>query len=359
MRPKNDYVFSEYERSRFKIGIGIALFYLVFCVPLLMIYIEDYKSGPNYENLLPLFGILAGLMILAPLLIYSDHVIIRKAKYEITEDFVCIRFGRTTRCLRCSDSIHIALKTMTFGKKAEILKKKYYVLWKQGTVLPSEIGDPYRFLKARDVLLLPNCEEVRRMLCVFFGDESYLTQRLLREPGADLAATDDDTDFLYPDSDRGGYKGILGVLPFFSVAIPALLFLVFSKGRCNGAGFLTMGAIFLSFLCITVCVSKSKKFRFTRYRITENAVYMRLQNEERVICASKPFRIALRTVSFGRYNEESERQYIVLWHPGDPTPQDNAGLVAIMKQPGTVLLPNTYQVRSQLEQTLGVKSITQ
>lgn len=352
----SEYLFPEYERVRFGIGIGIALVYLIFCVPLLMIYIEDFKSSPNYEILLPLFGILAGLIILAPLLFFSDHVIIRRAKYEITQDAVYIRFGRTMRCLRRSDSIHIALKTMTFGKKAEILKKKYYVLWEQGAVLPLEIGDPYRFFKTQDVLLLPNCEEVHRMLCVFFGDESYLKQRLLREPGSDFASTDDDTDFLYLDSDRVQYKVIQGFLPGLSVDVPVLLYVI-SKGHINGAGFITMGCMFLLILYVSFCASKSKKYRFARYRITENAVYMRLQNEERVIRASKPFQIALRTVSFGTYYEDREREYIILWKPSGPTPRENVGPIAILKQRGTIVLPNTYQVRSQLEQTLGVESI--
>ena len=138
-----NYVFSEYERERYKLGMGLT--------PLISIFF----LGVYFSF------VAAWILLLRVSRKYKRH---RFAQYRFSEDAVFMRFGETEWGIHASDSFQISLRTMIFPERYNIRKEKYITLWRTGEPEPKDEVSPYSIMKRSEVIILPDTEDVRNQL---------------------------------------------------------------------------------------------------------------------------------------------------------------------------------------------------
>ena len=118
-----------------------------------------------------------------------------------------------------------------------------------------------------------------------------------------------------------------------------------------------VGGMMIFWFRLLLSLVSSKKYRFARYRFSENAVVMNIGKEERIITGSDSFHISLRTMVFPERHNGRMLKYIVLWKTNEPQPKDEIPPYYWMKRLKIIVLPDEENVRNQLQTSLGVKTI--
>lgn len=350
MKRKN-YVFPDCERSRLEIGLTIDLFHIVCITPVFGIIHYDYHTSPYHKPILLAFGIIYFAFLLFPLLYGLKDRKYRFARYEIQDDFVCIRFGKTKRIIKVTDDVHIAQKVMRFGEKAAEIEHVFWVLWKEGVEVPPDINRPYHALKKYNIVILPDNEEVSQKIYALFGERGVLRGETSKNAN---------TYYVFSDYERSTFKVGMGLMPMISTFFLSMFFIICMKHR-NWPDFLILNIVVggMMILCLWSLLIgvRYKKYRFARYRLSENAVVMNIGEEERIITRSDSFHISLRTMAFTERYENLMLKYIVLWKISEPQPKDEISPYYSMKRSKIIVLPDEENVRNQLQTSLGVKTI--
>lgn len=349
-KKQKNYVFPEYERSRLGIALGIDIFHVLLLFPWYMVIRSDYKTSPHQTTMYLAWGIITAAFMIIPLLYGSKDYKYRSARYAFREDSVGIRLGRTKRILNTGDTVRIARRIMRFGEKGSELEQSFLVLWKEDVEIPAGILDPYHALKNHPIIVLPDSDEVCRKLRALFGDREELQQN---DRGCN-------SYYVFSEYERERFKLGMGLTPFASTFILGIyLILIRDYHGKSGLIIITIfwGAIAAAWFLLLRGSMKNKRHRFACYRFSEDAIFMRFGETEWSIHASDSFRISLRTMVFPeRYGVKKEK-YITLWRTGKPEPEDEVSPYSIMKRSDVIILPDTEDVRNQLQRTLGVKVI--
>lgn len=349
MKSKN-YVFPDCERSRLEIGLAIELYHILFITPIFGMIIFDYNTSPYYKPILLAWGIVSFALLLFPLLYGLKDRKYRFARYEIQDDFFCIRFGKTKRIIKVTDDVHIAQKVMRFGEKAAEIEHVFWVLWKEGVEVPPDINRPYHALKKYNIVILPDNEEVSQKIYALFGERG-----VLRGENSQNA----NTYYVFSDYERLRFKLAMGLTPWFNTFFLTAFFIscMNHRNRPYSLVNIIVGGIMILWFLFLLHSVRYKKYRFARYRFSENAVVMNIGKEERIITGSDPFHISLRTMVFPERHNSRMLKYIVLWKISEPQPKDETSPYYLMKQSKIIVLPDEENVRNQLQTSLGVKTI--
>ena len=349
---KREFVFSEYERSRFEIGLGVDSFQVLFFVSIFFVIIFDYKTSHYYKSYLLTWGIVSFAFLSLPLFYGLKDRKYRNAQYEFLDQSVMIKIGRTIRSFNASDAVHISRKIMRYGERNAELQQFFWVLSEAGVELPPNTNNPYQALKKYPIIILPDHKETIQQLYVLFGTIETCHQN---------TSLDENTQYVFSDYERKRYKVGIGFTPLATSAFLSVYLLIFKRYRGMPvfiAAIIFWTAIVGIWFYVLFLAKKNKKYRFARYCFGEDAVSMQIEKEKRAIRASDSFHISLRTMVFPeRYRNPLEIKYIVLWKACEPIPRDKTSPYIIMKRSKVIVLPDTEGVRSQLEKTFGVKTI--
>ena len=158
-----NYVFSEYERERFKLGMGLTPLISIFFLGVYFSLLRDYLGKSDLIIITVFWGtfVAAWILLLRVSMKYKRH---RFARYRFSEDAVFMRFGETEWGIHASDSFQISLRTMIFPERYNIRKEKYITLWRTGEPEPKDEVSPYSIMKRSEVIILPDTEDVRNQL---------------------------------------------------------------------------------------------------------------------------------------------------------------------------------------------------
>lgn len=212
---RNNYVFSEEDRSWPGIVFGIALMQMMLLISGWLVSFPGRRNPSlNHKFILILCGAAAAVYFLALFLVVLKDDRIRSVKYELFDGSVCFRMGRTTRNLNASDNVRVSIRMITTGYKTAPIRKKYYVLSKGGTEVPQNIGNPFRWLRQFDFLLLPYSEQVRQKLADVFGNIEILDQ---------VVDHKNETGYVLSGDERVKHYFAIGILQMLPVVLLTVL----------------------------------------------------------------------------------------------------------------------------------------
>ena len=343
---RKNYVFSEPDRVGLAGAFVFMLFRLVIFVPS---YFMAKESGLDITVIRIIWGIAAFILLFVPLFRELKHFRTSSARYEFTDDSVSVRIWRTVRSVKAYDPVHIAVKTFIFKNMNTRIERQYYILWKHGAAIPEDFSRPFRTISKYEIIALPHNEEVRKKLCSLFGAREELTRDI---------ASGKDMGYVLPTDEIGMYYYSDSIVLPFIFTWSVMFFTSCEPGRLISN---MVQGILLSFPCVLLLVLRfgmiKEKYIFARYWFSDNAVHMLLGNDERVIRSSDTFQISLRAACATRFRKAGELKFIVLWRDGEPEPEDNIYEIKLMKRYNAIVLPDTEDVRLQLQKRLGVKVI--
>ena len=348
-----EYAFPKYERALPMTVIGTAIVDLLFLTFSFYPFIVQETSRYNLTTILIILGSLAIVLILVPIAFLLKDSTARTARYEFVDDSVHVKIGRKDRWLKSSDNVRIAVKSLVLGDRKAPIEKAYYLLWREGTEINEDLSKPFHTLrKKNEIVMLPYDEGVRQKLCALFGDRNELLQDV---------DTQKHMEYVFSDGQRLLAHFCASASLFIYLFLISIYVIIFHNYR--GDHDLIPIIIIWSTVCVLVLhvlvyAFRSIKYRFIRYRFSEDAVLSLVGEEERVIHASDDYKISLRTLEFmeGRYCARRVT-YIVLWKSGEPEPKDKVGAYYLVKHFNIIVLPDTEEVRNQLKIILGVKTI--
>ena len=340
----------ENERLRLEIGLSIDLYHILFITPIFGMIIFDHNTSPYYKLILLAWGIVSFAFLLFPLLYGLKDRKYRFARYEIQDDFVCIQFGKTKRIIKVTDDVHITQKTMRFGEKTAEIEQVFWVLWKEGIEVPPDINRPYHALKKCNIVILPGNEEVSQKIYALFGERGVLRGETSKNAN---------TYYVFSDYERLKFKIIMGLTPWINAFFLTSFFIscMNHRNRPYSLVNIIVGGMMIFWFRLLLSLVSSKKYRFARYRFSENAVVMNIGKEERIITRSDSFHISLRTMIFPERHNGRMLKYIVLWKISEPQPKDEILPYYSIKRSKIIVLPDEENVRNQLKTSLGVKTI--
>lgn len=338
-----EYLFPKYERSRFELAVGMILMPIIILGAFGICIITSYKMNPYYKTILLAWGVVFALFLIVPLLYGLKDRKYRLARYAFQDHSVMIQIGRTKREINSADAIHAFRKVMLIGEKGAELQQSFWMLWKEGSEVPSDTMNPYRALKESQILLLPYNEEVFERLRILFGEKDDLQQDLI---------WDNNTYYVFSDEEREKNKAVTSIWPSIHVGFWAMYFILGISSFIFAFGMLYVPILVFSIFWIC-----NRTVRLARYRFSEDTVTMRFGKTERMINASDSFLISYREMFFNMGHSKYEEKYIVLWKNDEPVPKDHISPYYMMKHANVIILPNTEFVRIQLQRTLGITEI--
>lgn len=156
-----DYVFSEDERSGFKVAFPI---YVVSVLCLVAMFIYARRLNPNHGQYFYFVGCLVIISVSIPLIIGLFYKKYRFARFSFSNQSVSVQFGKTTRTIYASDSFYVCSAKMLYGQRYQNVEVKLIAIWKEGTKAPIEEISPYIALRKFDVILLPYEDTILRLL---------------------------------------------------------------------------------------------------------------------------------------------------------------------------------------------------
>ena len=341
---QKEYVFSEEMRLRPETALGIAVFQLVFLVPSFFL---ARMSGFNKTIIFIVWITAVVAFVLLPLLMRLKDRSARMARYAFFDDSVRIYIGRTTRSLKASDNVHIAVIDVTLEDKKEPIRKAFYMLWKEGTEIPGDLSRPLHVLDKYNIIVLPHNKKVCQKLCMLFGERKELNQENSQKNGS---------GYVFSDVERLKYYLGISSLPFCHFLVLAFIFFIIGNYQ-NGSSIvlpmIRLGLLYVLLLIVLVFSMAHKKYKFARYRFSDNTVVMLIGKENRIIHASDSFRVSSRSLLLGNRPPLREEKYIVLWKSNEPEPEDHINVYKLMKRYNAIVLPDTEEVHTQLEKSLG------
>ena len=349
-RRQKEYVFPEEDRAWPSAVLLIAFTQLMLLICgccLSFSFRSKPKLDSNHVIVLCIAAAVAVLLALLLLMLKDDKG--RSASYEFTDDSVCIRMWRTVRTLNISDHVRISVKTLTIGYRIAPIENHYYMLWKEGMALPKAFRNPFHVLQTNDILFLPHNEKVRQQLIALFGEREALMQD---------AGQGNETNYVFSERERGNYffaKSVLQILP-------AVLLSIFINIQGKTAIALTVffcGLIYMAVINVLLNMTAQKSIpdSFTQYWFSEDAVFMRYRDEERVFRAAESLQVSYRALVFAGGRSAYEEKYIVLWKSGEPQPKDHVAAFLLLGQSNIIILPGTVDIRNRLQKALGVKDV--
>ena len=341
-----EYVFPKYERALPMTVIGTAIVDLLFLTFSFYPFILQETSRYNLTTILFIWGSLAIVLILVPTVFLLKDCTARTARYEFGDDAVHLKIGRKVRWLKPSDNVRISEKSFILGDRKALIEKPYYLLWSEDTKINEDLSKPFHTLRKNEIIMLPYDEEVRQKLCTLFGDRKELLQDV---------DTQRHMEYVFSDGQRLLVHFCSSASLFIYLFLNSIYVIIFHNYR--GDHDLIPIIIIWSTVCVLVLhvlvyAFRSIKYRFIRYRFSEDAVLSLVGEEERVIHASDDYKISLRTLEFGGRYSVNKTKFIVLWKSNEPEPRDMVGAYYLVKHYPIIVLPDTEEVRTQLKKTL-------